>query len=377
MIVKSLPPKKYVEMFNENYEIVQGDNYFFAIMPNEFDDFRQFSYVNGLNISQGGVHVNYITDEVVNRLRTSLSKKYKEIKPGDIRNKLMIVSVLRDFKNLKFDSQTKEKVTNSITEVKQYFGDIDFDSLSKKILKNSALIDPITEVYKIKEEFKKRQELKSLEKPTKKVKSEKYLPAIKNKKYLILCEGASAVGGISPVLGREECGYYELKGKPLNVWKVGQSRFVNNKELSELYKIIQNEGYEYIVIASDQDLDGIHIRALLMGFIKKYNENYIDKLCVLQTPLVALKKAGKICKWFYNMEDYQKADLSGFESKYYKGLGSWIEKDLKFVVEKDGLDKMLEIVDFTDIDILNKWLDDDSEPRKEYILNNTFNIAVL
>lgn len=238
--------KKFVSLFNESFEIYETDNYKIAILPNESDDFKHFSYVNGLKIPDGGTHIDIIVNNVVSLIRDKLSRKYKNIKPGDIKNKLLIVAFLKNVKNLKFNSQAKEKITNSVSEINQYFADnspdggIPYEKLVGKILKNSAIIDPITEVYKIKEEFKKRQELKGLEK-VKKIKSDKYLPPIGKKKYLLLCEGASAIGGLVPVLGRKECGYFELRGKPLNAYSAAQSKFTANKELSELYKIIKNE----------------------------------------------------------------------------------------------------------------------------------------
>ena len=89
------------------------------------------------------------------------------------------------FPNPKFNSQSKEKITNSNAEMSDYFGEIDYDAISKRVLKNSTIIDPITEVYKIKEELKRRQEMKSLNTP-KKIKNDKYLPAIGNSKYLLI-----------------------------------------------------------------------------------------------------------------------------------------------------------------------------------------------
>ena len=181
--------KKYIQMFNETSEIYETEDYKFAILPNDQDDFRQFSYVNGLKIPDGGTHIDIISNSVVYHLREKLSKKYKTIKPGDIRNKLMVVAFLKNVKNTKFNSQSKEKITNSIKEINDYFGPIPFDQLSARILKTPAIIDPITEIYRIKEEFKKRQELKGLQKPVKKIKSDKYLPSIGVKKYLLLVEG--------------------------------------------------------------------------------------------------------------------------------------------------------------------------------------------
>ena len=108
-------------------------------------------------------------------------------------------------------------------------------------MKVDEIINPIIDIFKIKEEFKRKQELKALDKP-KKIKDEHYTPATKNKKYLLVCEGASAQGGLMPVCGREEFGYYTLKGKPLNSWANTQQKFAANKELSGLYQVIKNEG---------------------------------------------------------------------------------------------------------------------------------------
>ena len=188
--IKTKNFKSYVNSFADegSFEVFQGDNFSFAVIPSPSDEFQQFSYLNGLNIKDGGTHIDVIANNIVSLLRDSLSKKYKTIKPADIKNKLMIVGVFKNFANPKFNSQTKEKLTNSVSEVNQYFGDIDYQSLSKKILKNSNIISPIIEVFKIKEELKNRQELKTLNK-AKKIKDEHYLPALKESKYIFIVEG--------------------------------------------------------------------------------------------------------------------------------------------------------------------------------------------
>lgn len=180
--------KKYVSLFGENPEIYETENYSFAVLHNENDDFRQFSYVDGLKINDGGTHIDIISLNIVNRIREKLVKKFKSIKPGDIKNKLFIIAFLKEFPNPKFNSQSKEKITNSNSEMNDYLGDIDYENFVKKILKNKDIIDPITEVYKIKEELKRRQEMKSLNAP-KKIKNDKYLPPIGDSKYLLIVEG--------------------------------------------------------------------------------------------------------------------------------------------------------------------------------------------
>ena len=368
--------KKYVALFNENFEVYESNDYRFAILPNHEDDFRQFSYVNGLKIPDGGTHIDIIVQNVVNGLREKLVKKFKDIKPGDIKNKLMVVAFLKNVKNTKFNSQSKEKITNGAAEINEYFGEIPFDQLVNKIFRNAAIIDPITEVYRIKEEFKKRQELKDLNRVVKKIKSDKYLPSIGTKKYLLLVEGESALGGLSPVLGRKECGYYTLRGKPLNAYSAQQKKFTENKELSELYKIIQNENYDYVIYATDQDLDGYHIRGLLTGFFVRYLPELKGKLGMLQTPVIGVTKKDQLTHWYYNLSDDVKLK-AGETSNYYKGLGSWDTEDLKEVVKKDGLAKMINILEFDNDHIIEEWLGDDSEPRKKYILANDFSIAKL
>lgn len=369
--------RKYVALFNENYEVYETEDYKFAILPNADDDFRHFTYVNGLKLPDGGTHVDIIIYNIVNRMREKLAKKYKSIKPGDIRNKLTMIGFFKNLKNTKFNSQSKEKITNSQAEMNAYLGDIPYDNIVYRIGRNEAIMDPIVEVYRIKEELKRRQDMKDMSKTVKKIKSDKYLPSIGEKKYLMLVEGQSAFGGLSPVFGRKECGYYILRGKPLNAYSSPHAKFKENKELSELYRILQNEEYEYVVFATDQDLDGFHIRGLLMGFFTKYLPEMLSKLAVLQTPVIEIKKGNELVDWSFSLHDVPTLK-SGQKSKFMKGLGSWKTEDLKKVVESEGVEKMVDKLDFDNPEILDDWLSGSkSDARKEYIQNNVFNIAKI
>ncbi len=227
--------KKLISLFSESSEIYENERVKIAIIPNNTDDFKHYSFVNGLKIPDGGTHIDEITSKVVNIVKEKLSKKYKSIKPGDIKNKLTTIVFLNDFINPKFNSQSKEKITNSIKEFNDY-AKIDY-TFANKILKNENIINPIIEIYKIKEEFESRKALKSIEKK-KQLKSEKYFKSIKDPKYLCICEGFSAYGGLSSVLGNENIEYYVLKGKPLNAWEVTNQKLSQNRELSELYQIL-------------------------------------------------------------------------------------------------------------------------------------------
>jgi len=372
-----LNSKKYFEMFGKLDVFDSKDGkYSIAIGHNDSDTFEQFSTVNGLLIPDGGTHVDVVSNEMTKRIREKLQRKYKNIKPAEIKNRLFIVEVLRDFKDPKFNSQTKEKITNSEKEIKEYFIGINFELMFKKVYKNEELVDAITEFYKIKAEMQTRAEIKKLQK-NKKVKSEKYLPATRRKKVLFLCEGASAVGGLMPSLGREDFGFYELKGVPLNAYDTTHGKFTSNKELSELYQIIQTEGYELVCTATDADADGSHIKGLLLGFYQKYLPGELNqgKFGELQTPVQIALKNNKPQRWTYELgTDFQVK--KGETGKYMKGLGSYKSSLLQYIVKADGIENMIKIFELDNNSILDDWLSGKkSDKRKEYIKENVFDIT--
>lgn len=195
----------------------------------------------------------------------------------------------------------------------------------------------------------------------------------------MICEGASASGGLMPALGRKEVGYYELKGKPLNAYSQSQQKFRANTELSELYQILQTEGYEYAIFATDQDLDGFIIRGLLIGFFDRYLPDLLKSgnVGMLQTPIMAELKKDLPNKWVYAMMD---ADTLSGNVKYFKGLGSWTEKGLKHIVKKDGLTKMIEFLEWDEnaAESIDSWLNTKrADDRKEMIMANDFDLIKI
>ena len=363
------------------YGDIKKENFCFEIKHNENDDFSQCLIANGIYIRNGGTPVNYIIDKIVTKIREKLVKKFPSIKKGDIKNKLKILLVMRFFPNLKFTSQEKIEVSNSTKELSEFFGSIDFDKIAKQILKDDSIMLNITEYFTLKEKAKEQAKLKELEKKTKKrIKTEKYYPATKIKKYLFIAEGQSASSSMLKILGRETNGFYELKGKPLNVLNISPSKFMCNDELKNLYEIIVNENYEKIVILSDNDLDGTSIAGLLITFFYKYFENLLkeNKIFRFYTPIAAsLDRNKKLINWVYNFDEIN--NLRG-EIKYYKGLGGWKPEQLEQVIKKDGFNKMLEPFSYSEEDkeYIYKWFSQKkSDERKEAIMQNDFDIIKL
>ncbi|NTW91284.1 MAG: hypothetical protein HGA35_05085 [Erysipelotrichaceae bacterium] len=288
--------KKFINYFIDNYEVVTTGNATIAVGISNTDDFKHLSYVNGLFIRKGGNHIQYISNEIVQALRTKLEKKYKTIRPADIRNKLYVFTFFKNFPNMRFDSQTKETLSNSVSEVKQFLSDINLEKLSKALIKNEEIFFHIEENFKIKEEFLHRKEIANAVKPTKIVRIENYLAPIGDSKYCVLTEGDSAKGGISAILGRQDYGYFPLRGKPLNVHGTPIGKIAANEELKnvmtilglDISKPIDDMNFQNVLIASDQDLDGFLIRGGLLAFFNSLFHSHFQKCDFIKDAKVQL-----------------------------------------------------------------------------------------
>lgn len=367
-------PKKIAGLFtNEDTPFVeyQTDNYQVLVIANS-EKTSHFSVVNGLNTPDGGSHIDLILQEIIKGLSDT---KGLNCTRADVLNTLQIVFIGKGWRNLRFNSQTKEKITNSIKETRDYLGDL--DTLVQKVKKSKQIKDFIKATTQARELRVEKKALKDAKKT--KIKSDKFLDAQGSRDILMLVEGDSAMGGLVPALGRKGIAYYALKGKPLNAYKSSAQKVAANKELSELLAIIHQNNFKKIVGAQDADLDGAHIFGLLVGFVDKFLPEYRDRIYKLQTPVKGAMKDGKLVRWTFDIEG--SVDIKPGESlMYFKGLGSLDPQDLTIVIEKDGFDTIVKPVSFDDPNfpaMLDAWLGDDSQKRKDMILANDFSIASI
>lgn len=387
-VFQGLKTEEYLQMFGDSFEYVETDNYVVAIYPNEFDDFRFFTYVNGIHLRKGGTHIYYLVDDMlVPRLRDKLMKKHKTIKPGDIKNKLRVVVMMKNIKS-KFEAQTKLELEIGKDELRDYFDAIDFDKFVQKVVKNDNIINPITEIFELKELRKLQNEMKGKDKEPKKIKYEKFTAPSHEWKRLMICEGESASKGLMPSLGRKENGYFELKGVPMNVIGTSVQTIIKNQELNGLKDVIglkwsedvTDIRFDEIVIATDQDLDGFHIRGLLYAFFYRFAPSLLKdgRIKILSTPLMLLKKGDKVIKTYFDFDEFDNKDVKpGYKVKYLKGIGSWTPKEFDQVVDMYTLDGLIETYEWDDDaeEILIHWLSDKNvDVRKEYLSQNDFNI---
>lgn len=394
---------KFLSQFGSTYELLEGKNpdrpWFVAVLPSPSNEFVHFTYVNGIYLSRGGNHVDSLSYEISSRLRDKASRKHPNIKPADVKNRLSLVAFFSRFPDARFDSQTKESLANAVPDVKAYM-EVDgdhFDRLAGRVWRNEGIMQPILELHRLQEELKNQKELEK-RRPPKRVVNDKYQPPVGECRRLFLCEGDSAVGGLSAALGRQGNGYFALRGVPLNAYEVTQQKMLANKELSAVIDILrldlsgrdQTIAYDSIVLASDQDLDGWHIRGLLLAFFQRFAPWVLEqgRVKMLDTPiLIAADKAGPT-RWWYGLADHAR-DLEheplkkGEICSYKKGLGSWKPPEFKAFIERIGLDSMLTplIADKKAPDLIKTWMTRRSEDgarasdgRKAYVGERAFDI---
>ena len=380
--------KDIASMFPQPAVVLNEPNVYICIYPSE--EPYNLTYVNGLYMRRGGTQIDYILNKVITDIREKVSKKYKAIKPADIKNRLGIVCFFKGFPNCEFDSQTKETLTNSVGDITSYFQreQIDLDKFTDKILKQKEIINNITEMFRLKEELAEKKELAKLSKVKKEVDSEKYYPPIGKtaKKYLMITEGFSAFSGMSPILGRKEIGYYMLKGKILNVLDEKPATFMANQEINELVNIlgidITNPNtsitYDKVVILTDADADGNAIAGLVLTLFNRIAPNIIKqgRVCRLETPLLIGSKGEKIEEYYFTLPDKSKMKKN-LEYFYLKGLGSWTKNRFNQILEYEGgLEKLMvsyTLDDKTD-ESINKWFGKESDGRKDALRGKEFHI---
>ena len=316
--------------------------------------FQQVSFVNAISTTKGGKHVDYCVDKIIKVIMEKIAKKDKNlnIKPQHIKQHLWIfVNCL--IENPVFSSQTKETLTSK----KEDFGsEFEFsDTFLKNVIKTN-IVERCLRYAKTREEEKNLRKLNSGTKKTARLIGIEKLDdanwaGTKNssKCTLILTEGDSAkslaMAGIE-VVGRDAFGCFPLRGKLLNVRECSTHKILKNQEIQYLMKIlgikigetytdVKNLRYGSILIMTDQDVDGSHIKGLIINFIHTFWPSLIKLNGFMRqfiTPILKASK-GKEVKSFYTIPEYEKwvksmkNNVKGWKIKYYKGLGTSSNKE--------------------------------------------------
>ena len=253
--IRTKKAKEYLEVYEKPYVLCENDNYFFAVMPTELDEYYHQSYIDGLYVRNGGTHEMYVSRELSYVLRDLIKKKHKiDMSPAEIKRGFFLCFNARFFPSLKFDSQTKERLTNSEAEVKAYLGEINFEKLAKEILNTPEIIEPIIEAKLAKQIAAEKRAITLEQKKMTKKYVEKHIPA-KSKNVeetvLLLCEGDSAQGMLEKVRDLNKHGGYPMRGCVKNTYGVKDKEILENKELNDIMTILGLKFSDYYSIVLD------------------------------------------------------------------------------------------------------------------------------
>lgn len=343
----------YYDKINDEWEI--------GILKSPTDSFSQVSMVNGISTIIGGTHVNFISNQLVNSIKNTITKTNKDIniKPFDIKNRILLF-VNCKIVNPVFDNQTKENLTSKLNGITK---DINLNGNLIKRLSKDDMFSDIIELSLLREKINLSKELNKV--VNKRVRIDKLLDANKagtsesDKCYIMLTEGDSAksfaVTGFSQT-GRDYYGAFPLRGKPLNVRDVSSSKIKGNEEIKNIiqilglefgkkYKNTKSLRYGKVIILSDSDTDGYHIKGLLINLFDHFWPELLkmDFLYEFITPILKVTKSNKD-KFFYKLSDYNKwlsenNNGEGYKVKYYKGLGTSEPANIKMFFK--NIDKHL------------------------------------
>ncbi|KAJ1071488.1 hypothetical protein K5549_001780 [Capra hircus] len=318
--------------------------------------FQQISFVNSIATSKGGRHVDYVADQIVTKLVDVVKKKNKggvAVKAHQVKNHMWIfVNAL--IENPTFDSQTKENMT---LQVKSFGSTC---QLSEKFIKAAigcGIVESILNWVKFKAQIQLNKKCSAV-----KHNRIKGIPKLDDANdaggrnstecTLILTEGDSAktlaVSGLG-VVGRDKYGVFPLRGKILNVREASHKQIMENAEINNIIKIVglqYKKNYEdedslktlrygKIMIMTDQDQDGSHIKGLLINFIHHnwpslLRHRFLEEFI---TPIVKVSK-NKQEMAFYSLPEFEEWKSSTpnhkkWKVKYYKGLGTSTSKEAK------------------------------------------------
>lgn len=374
--------KKYAQQYDSAALIQESDTCSIAIGRSP-DGFRQMTYVNNIHTKNGGSHIETVMDDIADGLMPAIKKKYRgiEVTKARIKECLTVVMFVRGMKNLRFDSQTKERLTSPAGEVRNHI-QLDTVKLVKQLIKSDELLMPIIEAALARKLAAEKAAETKANKQAAKAKVQKHIKANqygddKVETTLFLTEGDSATGPFVQVRDRELQGAYPLRGKFITTWSMTPADIMQNKEAFDICAITglvigqpaENMNYRNIAIMTDADVDGTgSIYPSLLSFFSRWPELYEQgRIRFVKTPLI-IAQCGDEQVWFYSTPEYEaKKDKLGKHSiRYIKGLGS---------LEVDEYERVLKDPVFEVVRLPENWKDNfgllynkDTGPRKEWMM---------
>ena len=354
------------------------------------------SFVNGQNTTHGGTHLAAFREALVKTIREHFGKNFEA---SDIRKSIISAISIKVMEPV-FESQTKTKLGSTemggdMPSVRAYINDFLGTQLDNFLHKNTQTAEAVR--LKILQAEKERKELSGIRKLAKE-RAKK--ASLHNKKLrdcrvhlgdlkkdrrlestIFITEGDSASGSITKSRDVNTQAVFSLRGKPLNTYGMTKKIVYENEEFNLLQAALNIEDsmedlrYNNIVIATDADVDGMHIRLLLITFFLQFFPELIKEghLYILQTPLFRVRDKKQT---FYCYSEQEKKEavekLDGKpEITRFKGLGEISPDEFKFFIGEDiRLDPIMLDKSTTTDDLLEFYMGKNTQDRQKFIINN-------
>jgi len=376
---------------------LKGDDIEVAMThSNEHFTEEYYSYVNGQYTTQGGTHQAAFREAVVKTIREFFKKEFE---PSDVR-KSIVAAVSIKVQEPVFESQTKTKLgSNEIAPggqtVRSFIGDFMKQQLDNflhknpettkaieaKILANERERKELTGIQKLARERAKKASLHNKKLRDCRVHLDDVKDARRLETSLFICEGDSASGSITKTRDVNTQAVFSLKGKPLNCFGLGKKVVYENEEFNLLQSAlniedgIENLRYNNIIIATDADVDGMHIRLLLLTFFLQFFPELVknNHVKILQTPLFRVRNKKETIYCYSDEERVAAIAKLGPKPEItrFKGLGEISPDEFKNFIGKDiRLEPVLLDQKASIQELLSYYMGKNTQERQEFIIDN-------
>ena len=347
-----------------------------------------FSFVNGQYTSDGGTHLSAFREGLLKAVNEYCNGKFD----GDDVRESMVGAVAIRLQDPVFESQTKNKLGN--TEIRTDLVNSVREELLQFFHRNQKIGELIVAKVKDTEQLRKElQEVKKLSRERARAISLR-IPQLKDCRHhydpkrekgegtmVFICEGQSAAGSITSCRDVNNQAVFVLKGKPLNGWDHKRDVMYKNDELYNLMQALHVEDstdglrYEKVILATDADVDGMHIRNLMITYFFKFFEPLVrdGHVYVLETPLFRVRNKDQTIYCYSEAE--RDSAVKGLGAKpeitRFKGLGEISPKEFaQFIGKKMRLSKVEYAPRVESAPILNFYMGKNTPERKDYIMDS-------
>ncbi len=365
----------------------RGEKIEFAFLHTQNYGENYYSFVNGQYTADGGTHLSAFREGILKGVNEYAKKNFQGV---DVREGV-IGCILVKVKDPVFESQTKNKLSNTeirtpiMQEVKEAVLQIlhTHSDVANQIIERIAFNEKLRkELAAVKKEAKEKQKKISFKIP--KLRDCKFHydteSLYSDETMIFLTEGESASASIVTARDPLTQAIFSLRGKPLNVHGLKMDQLYKNEEMFNLMSALNIEDdlanlrYNKIVLATDADVDGMHIRNLLITFFLTYFEGLVinGHLFILETPLFKVRNKEKTL-YCYSEGEKEKAvkALKNPEITRFKGLGEISPKEFKQFIGKDIRLKPVEVHAFSDIKpTLEFYMGKNTPQRRKFIMQN-------